>query len=117
MTFRGCRAGTDGGGIYTFVGVSLGVPGVPGSIGVVSNSAAGSGGGIMAMSSVAVLTVQPGTRLAVRNNSAGLDGGGLGFEQGASVVVAQEGCSPLCDPVALGDGICHAPCMTRGCNW
>ena len=82
VDLQGCKAGLEGGAIYTSAGILFNAPG---RTAVISNSAGGSGGGLMCFSSVAQLTVEAGYNLLVRGNAAGLDGGGIAFDQGASV--------------------------------
>jgi predicted outer membrane repeat protein len=117
-SFERCQAGLDGGAIYTSASIKFGTTGQPASTAISSNSASGSGGGIMAFSSTAMLRVESGYRVVIEGNEALLDGGGLGFEQGASIVLAPEGCDPSkCWPSNIGNGICDAPCLHRACNW
>ena len=64
------------------------------------------------------LQVESGYSLLFEDNRASLDGGGIAFDQGVSVSLALEGCNPLiCSPSSIGNGICDAPCLYRGCNW
>jgi hypothetical protein len=73
---------------------------------------------MMAFSSTATLRVESGNSVAVAGNRASVDGGGLAFEQGASLVLALEGCDPLeCSLSDIGNGICDAACLHRACNW
>ncbi len=114
----GCLSGLDGGAIYTSSSINLGTPGKPARTTIVSNSASGSGGGVMAFSSAAVLRVESGYSVVVESNQASLDGGGFGFEQGASLVLVPEGCdSSMCSQSMIGNGVCDAPCLHRACNW
>ncbi len=120
VEFGECQAGLDGGAIYTSTNINFGTPGQPGRTSITSNSASGSGGGVMAFSSVATLRVESGYSVVLEGNWAAANGGGLAFEQGASLFLAQEleGCDPsMCSPSEIGNGICNAPCLHRACNW
>jgi hypothetical protein len=118
VEFVGCRAGLDGGAIYTSISITFGTPGQQSRTSITSNSAGGSGGGVMAFSSVATLRVESGYSFVLEGNLALVNGGGLAFEQGASLFLVPEGCDPfICPPSNIGNGICDAPCLHRACNW
>ncbi len=118
VNFVECQAGMDGGAVYTSASITFGVLGQQARTSITSNSARGSGGGVMAFSSVAVLRVESGYRVVLEGNSASVNGGALAFEQGASLLLALEGCDPsICLPSSIGNGICNARCLHRACNW
>ena len=121
MEFDACQAGLDGGAIYTSTSITFGAPRQQARTSITSNSASGSGGGVMAFSSAATLRVESGYRLVIEANWASVNGGGLAFEQGASLVLApeaQKACDPaMCLQSEIGNGICNAPCLHRACNW
>ncbi len=117
-SFERCQAGLDGGAIYTSVSITFGIPGRPASTTIKSNSAGGSGGGVMAFSSAAALRVESGYSVVLEGNQASVDGGGFAFEQGASLALVPEVCDPsMCVPSDIGNGVCNAPCLHRACNW
>ena len=120
MTLRGCAADVDGGGMYATAGVTFGDQSDQTALttSLIENTAAGSGGAIMALGCSALLLVESQHRLVVANNTATLDGGGVGLDNGASIRVAPEACDSLaCEAAMVGDGTCDAVCMTRGCGW
>jgi hypothetical protein len=118
IKFVGCHAGLDGGAIFTSASMAFGTPGQQAHTAITSNSASGSGGGVMAFSSTAALRVESGCSVVLEDNWASVNGGGLAFEQGASLFLAQEGCDPLtCSSSNIGNGICDASCLNRACNW
>ena len=117
VEFVGCKAGLDGGGIYTSAGITFGAPGQRARTAIASNAAGGSGGGVLAFSSTAVLRVESGHSVVLEGNRASIDGGGLAFEEGGSLLLAPEGCPSTCLPSKIGDGVCDASCLQRACNW
>ncbi len=120
MEFVGCQAGQDGGAIYTSISFTFGTvtPGQQARTSIMFNSAGGSGGGVMAFSSVSTLRVESGYSVVLEGNRAAVNGGGLAFEQGASLFLVPESCDPsICRPSNIGNGICDAPCLHRACNW
>jgi hypothetical protein len=118
VAFLECRAGLDGGAIYTSISITFGTPGQQARTSIMFNSASGSGGGVMAFNSLSTLRVESGCSVVLEGNRAAVNGGGLAFEQGASLVLVPEGCSPsICPPSKIGNGVCDAPCLHRACNW
>ena len=115
-TFSSCRAGLDGGGLYTSASVIF--SGTAATTTLLSNSAGGSGGAIMAYGCAAQLRVNLLHSLAARKNTAGLDGGALALDQGASLHLDAETCAAIgCDVSNVGNGVCDPVCLSRGCNW
>ena len=83
---------------------------------VISNTARGSGGGIMIESTTLELAYNH--RLSFISNTAEQDGGGLMIADGGQVLVIDEVCpSSMCNAASRGDGVCDLTCMTRACNW
>ncbi len=118
VEFSRCQASLNGGAIFTSARIAFGTASRQAHSSITSNFASGSGGGVMAFSSVAELAVASGSRVVLKDNQASVDGGGLAFVQGAALSLAVEGCDPLtCSPSDIGNGRCDAPCLRRGCNW
>ena len=120
VSFEGCRAGLDGGAIYTTTTVALtNEENSPWSSTVLrSNFATGSGGAVMAYGCAAVIQIDVSLRVLVASNTASLDGGGLAFDQGGSIIITAESCSSVdCNAELIGNGICDPTCLSRGCNW
>ena len=80
-SFAECRAGLDGGAIYSTAPIAFADLSGGRTIEIRSNDAAGNGGAVMAFGCSSQLHVDSGLSVLVTGNVATLDGGGFSFEQ------------------------------------
>ena len=118
MRVEACKAGGEGGGIYTASVLNFtSADGNEDCTTHLEDNSALSGGALMARGQSALVHVSSGHALIIMNNTAQLDGGGVAMVDESVFLLLDEGCANACKSHLRGNNVCDPPCLTRGCNW